>query len=130
MTIKVLVVDDDPSVRATLRLWLSSADGMSVVGEAGDGESAVTAAEQAEPDVILMDVHLPRMSGVEAARRLRAKGMRVPVVFLSADDSAAAAARRIRGSEFLGKSVTGRAEAVRALRRAARRRTVRRDEGR
>ena len=68
--IRVLLVDDHPVVRQGLRALLSTQDGIDVVGEAGDGEGAVAAAERLSPDVVLMDVVMPAMDGVEALRRI------------------------------------------------------------
>jgi DNA-binding NarL/FixJ family response regulator len=80
MTItRVLVVDDQELVRAGFRLILERA-GMSVVGEAGDGVAAVDLALELEPDVVLMDVRMPRLDGIEATRRLMASAAVPPRV--------------------------------------------------
>jgi CheY-like chemotaxis protein len=70
---RVLLVDDDAVVRPLLRALLEEHEGLQVVGEASDGEEAVVLAEQYRPDVILMDIHLPRVSGVEATRQINKK---------------------------------------------------------
>lgn len=69
--IGVLVVDDDPLVRSGLRFMLESTDDLQVVGEAADGLDAVAAAADRKPDVVLMDLRMPRLDGIEATRRLR-----------------------------------------------------------
>ena len=72
--IRVLLVDDHAVVREGLRAFLELQDGIEVVGEAGDGEEAVTEASRLEPDVILMDLVMPKLDGVGAMRRLRELG--------------------------------------------------------
>jgi len=68
--IRLLLVDDEAMVRTGLRLILETEDDLRVVGEAGNGTEAIEQAERFRPDVILMDVRMPRMDGVEACRRL------------------------------------------------------------
>jgi DNA-binding NarL/FixJ family response regulator len=70
--ISVLVVDDQPAVRAGLVLILGSAPDIEVVGEASDGEQAVDLAARLNPDVVLMDVRMPRLDGIAATRRIGA----------------------------------------------------------
>ncbi|MER6026090.1 response regulator transcription factor [Streptomyces sp. NPDC001851] len=70
MTVRVLVVDDQEIVRTALRLVVDRREGLSVVGEAADGEQAVARAEALRPDVVLMDVRMPGTTGVEATRRI------------------------------------------------------------
>ncbi|MFE8947213.1 response regulator [Streptomyces sp. NPDC007856] len=70
MTVRVLVVDDQEIVRTALRLVIDRREGLSVVGEAGDGEEAVALAVALRPDVVLMDVRMPGTTGVEATRRI------------------------------------------------------------
>jgi DNA-binding NarL/FixJ family response regulator len=69
---RVLLVDDDALVRAGLRMILSSADDLEVVGEAGDGGEAVQAVQAHRPDVVLMDVRMPRVDGLTATARVTA----------------------------------------------------------
>ncbi|MEU8693291.1 response regulator transcription factor [Streptomyces sp. NPDC048665] len=70
MTVRVLVVDDQEIVRTALRLVIDRREGLSVVGEAGDGEQAVAQAVALRPDVVLMDVRMPGTTGVEATGRI------------------------------------------------------------
>jgi DNA-binding NarL/FixJ family response regulator len=72
MTIRVLLVDDDPLVRAGLRLMLRSASDIDVVGEAGDGAAAITSAAELAPDVVLMDIRMPGTDGVSATAAIMA----------------------------------------------------------
>ena len=71
-TIKVLLVDDHQVVRRGLRTFLEIQDDIEVVGEASDGAEGVARAEELQPDVILMDVKMPGMDGIDALRKLRA----------------------------------------------------------
>jgi CheY-like chemotaxis protein len=76
MTIRVLLVDDDPLVRAGLRLMLRSAPDIDVVGEAGNGAVAITAAAELAPDVVLMDIRMPGTDGVTATAAIMAANTR------------------------------------------------------
>ena len=95
-TVKVMLVDDDALVRAGLRLILSSADDIDVVGETDDGAGAVTAVRQHRPDVVLMDIRMPRMDGITATAALRALDPPPQVIVLTtfqADEHVVAALR-------------------------------------
>jgi DNA-binding NarL/FixJ family response regulator len=87
MTRTVLIVDDHPSFRASARMLLES-EGFEVIGEAEDGQSALRAVEALRPDVVLLDVQLPDIDGIEVAARLTANGSAPAVVLTSSRDLA------------------------------------------
>ncbi len=82
-----MIVDDVASLRLQLKLILERQSEFSVVGEAENGEEALTLSSRLQPDVILMDVSMPVMDGIEAARRILEKFPQVKVVMLTASDS-------------------------------------------
>ena len=81
--IRVLLVDDHAVVRAGLRLFLADQPDLEVVGEAEDGASAVARAQELLPDVVLMDLRMPRLDGIEATRQIRAARPQTAVVVLT-----------------------------------------------
>ncbi len=86
-SIKVLVVDDHSLLRGALRDAINSQIGMQVVGEAADGEEAVSLALSLSPDVVLMDIQMPRLNGVEATRRIIEAGLPCRVVMVTGGES-------------------------------------------
>ena len=78
MSIRVLIADDQELVRIGFRLFLETQEGLEVVGEAADGEEAVARARELRPDVILMDIRMPRMDGIEAISRLQQQTLDPP----------------------------------------------------
>jgi DNA-binding NarL/FixJ family response regulator len=85
--IGVLVVDDHALMRRTLRDALDGQPDLRVVGEATDGMEAISLSQQVRPDVVLMDVYMPRMDGIEAARRLHAMLPESCIIGMSSDTS-------------------------------------------
>ena len=82
MTTSVLLVDDQPLLRTGFRMILSAESDLTVVGEAGDGASAVELARRLRPDVVLMDIRMPGMDGIQATRALAGPGVEEPVKVL------------------------------------------------
>jgi DNA-binding NarL/FixJ family response regulator len=85
-TIRILVVDDQALVRTGFRMILEAEAGLEVVGEASDGLEAVAAARQLSPDVVLMDVRMPNLDGIAAARRILEGGSSAKVLMLTTFD--------------------------------------------
>ena len=83
MSIRVLLADDHQMLRDSLRLMLESEDYLEVVGEAGDGRTAVTMARTLVPDVVVMDITMPDLNGVEATHQIKAENSTVKVIALS-----------------------------------------------
>ncbi len=118
--IRVLVVDDDALVRSGLTMMLDGADGLSVVGEAGDGDQVPAALDAHPTDVVLMDIRMPRVNGIVATARARARTNPPEVIVLTTFDSDENVLRALRAgaSGFLLKDAPP-AEIATAIRRAA-----------
>jgi DNA-binding NarL/FixJ family response regulator len=118
---KVLLADDQELVRAGFAMIIDARDDLTVVGEAADGEEAVRLAGKTRPDVILMDVRMPRLDGIEATRRLVAAGNPARIIMLTTFDldEHVFAALRAGASGFLLKDTrpADLAEAVRVVAR-------------
>lgn len=82
MTVRVLIVDDQAPFRVAARAVVEATDGFDVVGEVESGEESLDAVAALRPDLVLMDVNLPGISGLEATRRIRAGDHTVPVVLI------------------------------------------------
>jgi DNA-binding NarL/FixJ family response regulator len=117
VTVKVLLVDDDALVRAGLRIILSSADDLQVVGEADDGARAVAAVREHRPDVVLMDIRMAQVDGITATAALRRLDSAPQVIVLTTfhADEQVMSALRAGASGFLVKD-TPPAQIINAIR--------------
>jgi DNA-binding NarL/FixJ family response regulator len=118
--ISVFIADDHRLFRDGLRALLATATGIEVVGEAAEGEEAVTQVERLQPDVVLMDIQMPGLNGIEATRRITAASPHVGVIIVTMfenDDSVFAAMRAgARGYILKG---AGQEEVIRTIRAVA-----------
>ena len=87
MTIRILLVDDHPVVRLGLKTLLEGRSGWEVIGEASDGAEAVEKAKDLNPDVMVLDVTMPKMNGLEACRLLRRQAPQLEILFVTQHDS-------------------------------------------
>ncbi|MEU7984966.1 response regulator transcription factor [Streptosporangium canum] len=118
--LRVLVVDDDALVRAGLSMMLDGIHGIAVVGEAADGDEVPAAADAYAPDVVLMDLRMPRVDGITATRRLRSRRHPPEVIVLTTFDADENILHALRAGAagFLLKD-TPPAQIVEAVRRVA-----------
>jgi DNA-binding NarL/FixJ family response regulator len=107
MTVRVLVVDDHPAFRRALTSALDMVEGFEVAGEAGGGVAACSEAEHVDPDVVLMDLSMPDLSGIDAMRQIHEQRPNLPVVILTAhaDPGVEKEARAAGASGFLAKGI-------------------------
>lgn len=117
--IRVLIADDQPLIRAGIRGVLELEDDLLAVGEVADGQAAVRAAYAERADIVLMDIRMPGLDGIEATRRIRADqnlaGVRVIILTTFETDDNVAAALHAGASGFLGKGASPE-EIVEAIR--------------
>jgi DNA-binding NarL/FixJ family response regulator len=114
--VRTLLVEDHDIVREGTRRLLERAEGVDIVGEAGDGESAVRLAHDLLPDIVIMDVRMPMLNGLEATRRIKAQHPEIKVLVLSAyeDDEFVFPLLEAGADGYLLKTTNG-SELVRAI---------------
>jgi len=103
--LRVLVVDDEPLAVERLQLLLARCEGVTVVGTANDGEAALRIAEAVKPDLVLLDIAMPGMDGIDVARALSHSSVSPAVIFATAFDNFAVAAFDIAAVDYLMKPV-------------------------
>jgi len=120
-TIRILIADDHAIVRKGIRALLMTEPGMQVIGEAGDGQEAVSLAQKLKPDLILMDLVMPRMDGIEATRRIteQAQAPQILVLTSFAADDKVFPAIKAGALGYLLKD-SGPEELVQAIRQVSR----------
>ena len=119
--IRILLADDQALLRGTFRLLLDSTEGLEVVGEAGDGREAVELTRELRPDLVLMDIRMPVLDGLEATRLIAAEPRLAAVkvlILTTFEDEYVADALRAGAGGFLGKGVDPE-ELIRAIRTVA-----------
>jgi NarL family two-component system response regulator LiaR len=117
---RILIADDHPLLREALCQVLSKEQDMEVVGKAGDGEEVVTMASQLKPDVVIMDIIMPKFDGIEASKRIKSNAPNIAILILTAydDDNYVLGLLEAGAAGYLLKSARGQdlVEAVRAIR--------------
>ena len=116
--LRVLIADDSERIRRGLRGLLELADDIEAIAEASDGVQAVSLATQLEPDVVLMDIAMPEMDGIEATRRIRAARLPVRVLVVTGLPGQEETARRAGADGLLVKD-SDPLEIIRAVRDSA-----------
>jgi DNA-binding NarL/FixJ family response regulator len=121
VSVRVVVADDQALVRGGFRMILDAKDDIEVVGEASDGDEALALVDRLEPDVVLMDIRMPSLDGIESTRRIVASGSSARIIMLTTYDldEYVFAALRAGASGFMLKDVRP-AELVEAIRVVAR----------
>lgn len=117
--VRVVVADDHQIVRDGLEALLGALDGVEVVGSAADGRDALHVVDEVLPDVVVMDIQMPRLDGIEATRRITARhpGVRVVMLTMNEDDETVLSAIRAGASGYLLKG-SGAEEVLGAIRAA------------
>lgn len=109
MAVRILIVDDNPVVRNTVRSFLSY-HSLRVCGEAADGQEAVEKARQLKPDIVLLDINMPGMNGIQTASEILAALRKTKIVFLTVHNNPGTVnATRMWSHGFVAKSAIGTA---------------------
>jgi two-component system LytT family response regulator len=103
MTTRVLIAEDEPLAAESLAAWIADMPGLALVATCGDGETALAQIRALQPDLVLMDIHMPGLSGLEVLRALVAEGLRPAVIFTTAYDEHALTAFELHAVDYLLK---------------------------
>ena len=103
--LRVLIADDEPLAAERLQLLLARCEGIDLVGSASDGESAVRMTDALKPDLLLLDIAMPGLDGIEVAKALASQAPSPAVVFVTAFDQFAVAAFEVAAVDYLMKPV-------------------------
>ena len=101
--IRIVIADDDPSMRLVMRKLVEQAEGYELVGEAADGAALIRLYDELRPEVVLMDVEMPEMSGIECARAIQDRDPRTVLVFATAHEEYMASAFEVYAFDYLVK---------------------------
>ena len=117
---KIIIADDHPLLRESLRQALSKQEDMEVIGEAIDGEDAINLASELEPDIVVMDIMMPKVDGIEASRRIKKVDPSIAILILTAydDDNYVLGLLEAGAAGYVLKSARGEhiVEAIRSIR--------------
>ena len=102
MSIRILIADDDPSIRRLLRRLIETHGGWTVCADAGDGHEAVDKATQLKPDVAVLDLAMPEMNGLQAAREISRKNPKIPMLLLTVQQVSKELSNEARSAGFRG----------------------------
>ena len=119
MSIRTLIIDDEPLARDLLARWVRQDPRLRLVGEASDGDEALDMIERTRAQLLFLDIQMPGMDGVEALRKVRARGLNPYVIFVTAWDQHAVEAYDLAAGDYLVKPVR-KARFAAAVRRARR----------
>jgi DNA-binding NarL/FixJ family response regulator len=116
MAVRILIADDDASIRRLLRRLIESHDGWSVCGDAQDGQDAIGKAAQLNPDVIVLDLAMPQMNGLQAAREISKQTPDTPLLLLTVQQVSKELTNEARHAGFKGAiSKSTGSEVVKAI---------------
>ena len=104
---RVLIADDSPVIRRMLGMVLNASDGLELVGEAEDGAQALDLVAEVRPDALIIDNHMPVMTGIEAIRRIRANGNPLEIIMFSSDPAVEDESLRSGADTFFLKGEVG-----------------------